>query len=214
MLRQAGHRASSHTSKLTLPAAALPDWVEVGHRLCYVSKTNSNVSHHVQVKKIEERRQTVLVTFEMDKKIWKRVPFSEISRMGDGSLRPLWKPEPSVATVPKKPTDFKKAEGVEDEAEVVSVSQAPTVEGPKSGDDEKDVVAVDGPPKEAESPAPHAATPALTSQAAGDDSEEEREQQMARRMRRVQRQSREQALRSRSRTPKKKSHCYVPGHMV
>lgn len=217
VLRQAGRRATTPAAKLTLPAAALPEWVEVGHRLCYVSKNNSSVPHHVTVKKIEERKQTVLVTFDVDKKIWKRVPFEDISKMGDGALRPVWKPGTAVASVPKKPADFAKVEGSEDEVEVVAVAGRASAEESQPGSSGQVALDVQGPlPLEESGPRSSAAAGAggdsATMKAAEHSSEEEREELMSRRMRRVQRSTREQALRSRSRTPKK-SPFYVPGHM-
>merc|ERR1719440_1160042 len=91
------------------------------------------MTHHVIVKQIEERKQTALVVFEMDKKVWKRVPFQEISKIGEGALRPLWKPEPMMTTVPQRPADFEKKEDDEEEEAVV---QGP--EGPPKADEEAD----------------------------------------------------------------------------
>eukprot|EP00927_Polykrikos_kofoidii_P050573 TRINITY_DN44468_c0_g1_i1.p1 TRINITY_DN44468_c0_g1~~TRINITY_DN44468_c0_g1_i1.p1 ORF type:complete len:207 (-),score=40.06 TRINITY_DN44468_c0_g1_i1:96-716(-) len=195
-LRLNAHRSSATAARLTLPASALPDWVEVGHRLCYISRTNKNVTHYVKVSKIEERKQTVLVVFEMDKRVWKRVPFAEISKAGDGSLRPLWKPEPSVASCPSRPAQFVAGE---DDVQVTSVAMAgKQVQGPLGEDDSRgstaEVMSTSGEP-----------------QMAVGDSEDERQEQMERRMRRMQRTNAEKA-RSRSRSPKKKSLCYVPGH--
>merc|ERR1719482_1717221 len=111
VLRHAGAKPTPTSSKgMIIPASALPDWIEVGATVCYVSKSNSSMTHHVKVKAIEERKQTVLVVFEMDKKVWKRVPFSEINKLGDGSLRPLWKPEPVLMSCPQRPADHDKPE--------------------------------------------------------------------------------------------------------
>mmetsp|Transcript_124840 Transcript_124840/g.249293 ORF Transcript_124840/g.249293 Transcript_124840/m.249293 type:complete len:166 (+) Transcript_124840:84-581(+) len=99
---------SSHLSKKESKGQVvhvLPDWVKVNSRLCYVSRSNGQV-HHVLVKKIEERHQMVLIVFERDRKSWKRVPFSEIPRVGDGALRPLWKQSVQPQTVSNRPTDY------------------------------------------------------------------------------------------------------------
>mmetsp|Transcript_34055 Transcript_34055/g.90738 ORF Transcript_34055/g.90738 Transcript_34055/m.90738 type:complete len:157 (-) Transcript_34055:189-659(-) len=81
----------------------LPDWVKLNARLCYVSRRNGQ-SHHVFVKKIEQRRKVVLITFEQDPKVWKRIAFNDIKKLGDGALRPLWKKAEATAT--EKPRHF------------------------------------------------------------------------------------------------------------
>lgn len=200
---------------MTIPAAALPDWVEVGMRLCYVSKSNANVTHHVKVKQIEERKQTVLVVFEMDKKVWKRVPFSEISRVGEGSLRPLWKPEPIMSTVPERPANFEREEGdkADDDAEVMSVQGPPTAAEAAS---ESAASQPDDPGDEVSVVTPVSASASASTAVASidDDSEEERQAQMARRMKRMEKARMTQGSKSRSRSPKKKSYICVPGHMA
>merc|ERR1712187_873310 len=164
---------------------------------------------------IEERKQTVLIIFEHDKKIWKRVPFNEISRMGDGTLRPLWKPDPVVASCPSRPTDFEKVGG--DDLEVAVVVEGPQGPPPKEEGEEEDATegeapaAQDSAPPSAASAAP--AAPAASSTTIDDESEEERQAQMARRMRRMEKQKLERA-KSKSRSPKRKSVCYVPGHCI
>eukprot|EP00971_Amphidinium_carterae_P323714 6433295-Amphidinium_carterae.2 len=94
-----------------LVAKVLPDWVQENARMCYVSRSNGE-THHVLVKKIEQRlscnlsamwswhwfrmvadiarHKMVLIVFEKDKKIWKRVPFKDIALLGDSVLKPLW----------------------------------------------------------------------------------------------------------------------------
>merc|ERR1712176_1441968 len=47
---------------------------------------------------IEENRQTVTIFFEQDKKVWKKVPFAECTKTGEGTLRPVWKAAKPVAT--------------------------------------------------------------------------------------------------------------------
>eukprot|EP00928_Gymnodinium_smaydae_P099623 TRINITY_DN9561_c0_g1_i2.p1 TRINITY_DN9561_c0_g1~~TRINITY_DN9561_c0_g1_i2.p1 ORF type:complete len:244 (-),score=56.66 TRINITY_DN9561_c0_g1_i2:155-799(-) len=206
-LRLNPHRSSHTADKLRLPAASLPDWVEVGHVLCYVSRSNNSVTHHVKVQKIEERKQTVLVTFEMDKKVWKRVPFSEISRLGDGSLRPMWKPEPTVASCsrPEGP-----AAEAEDEVEVTGAVEGPSLPGPQNKDDEK--ASEEAGAEAASNQTSPAMKPAQSSATVDVDSEDERKEQMERRMRRMQNLNANKEQRSRSRSPKKKSLFYVPGH--
>lgn len=122
--------------------AQLPDWVERGTSLVYVSKSN-NSHHTVKVKAIEERKQTVVIVFESDRRIWKRVPFAHISKIGDSVLQPLWKNMESP-TVPNRPKGF-----VDDSA---GVEQGPVL-GPApasvedvaadSGDDDDKVEIVD-----------------------------------------------------------------------
>jgi len=96
----------SHLKERKTPAVVhtLPDWVQVNARLCYVSKRDGQ-SHHVFVKKIEQRQQMVLIFFENDRRVWKRVPFAEVNKLGDGTLKPLWK-RTQAATVPQRPKDF------------------------------------------------------------------------------------------------------------
>jgi len=92
-------------AKVSKPAAALPSWVKKGNTLVYLSKSKRGGSHRVIVKAVEEPKQAVLIFFEQDQKVWKRVPFSEISCMEDSTLRPVWKqaqpaaqgPQPMVA---------------------------------------------------------------------------------------------------------------------
>eukprot|EP00928_Gymnodinium_smaydae_P037268 TRINITY_DN258_c1_g1_i1.p1 TRINITY_DN258_c1_g1~~TRINITY_DN258_c1_g1_i1.p1 ORF type:complete len:658 (+),score=161.50 TRINITY_DN258_c1_g1_i1:78-1976(+) len=69
------------------PGPALPEWIGVGQKLEYVNKASNGMTMDVQVEKVEEKKKTVLVTFEKDKKVTKRVPFSEIDASGDGTLR-------------------------------------------------------------------------------------------------------------------------------
>jgi len=68
----------------------LPEWLKPGSRCCYVSKSSGS-THSVKVKKIDERQQAVTIVFEQDPRTWKKVPFSECSKLGDGTLRPVWK---------------------------------------------------------------------------------------------------------------------------
>eukprot|EP00929_Paragymnodinium_shiwhaense_P090393 TRINITY_DN50583_c0_g1_i1.p1 TRINITY_DN50583_c0_g1~~TRINITY_DN50583_c0_g1_i1.p1 ORF type:complete len:188 (+),score=48.96 TRINITY_DN50583_c0_g1_i1:110-673(+) len=112
-LRVSQRSAATTVSRMQMTAAMLPNWIEVGHTVCYVSKSSAGMTHHVKISKIEERKQTVLVVFESNQKVWKRIPFSEISKLGDGSLRPLWKPEPVMSTVPSKPSGPPAKEEVE-----------------------------------------------------------------------------------------------------
>mmetsp|Transcript_1785 Transcript_1785/g.5262 ORF Transcript_1785/g.5262 Transcript_1785/m.5262 type:complete len:186 (-) Transcript_1785:197-754(-) len=99
VLRLSGGMGSTGGSaaKMTIPAGALPDWLKVGAVCVYMSQSRGD-SHRVKIKAIEERKQTVLFTFEQDKRVWKRVPFSEIRKTGDGALRPVWKETPQIAT--------------------------------------------------------------------------------------------------------------------
>lgn len=78
-------------------AASLPEWLKPSSRCCYVSKSNGS-THSVKVKKIDERQQAVTIVFEQDPRTWKKVPFSECSKLGDGTLRPVWKGSSQVST--------------------------------------------------------------------------------------------------------------------
>mmetsp|Transcript_83095 Transcript_83095/g.164842 ORF Transcript_83095/g.164842 Transcript_83095/m.164842 type:complete len:262 (-) Transcript_83095:37-822(-) len=78
-------------------AASLPEWLKPGSRCCYVSKSSGS-THSVKVKKIDERQQAVTIFFEQDPRTWKKVPFSECSKLGDGTLRPVWKGSAQVST--------------------------------------------------------------------------------------------------------------------
>ncbi|CAL1137667.1 unnamed protein product [Cladocopium goreaui] len=101
VLRQ-GVRPSS-SSRSTIPIV-LPDWCEKGTSLVYISKSNGQ-AHTVTVEKIEERQQMVVIRFDSNRKVWKRVPFVEVRKFGDGTLRPLWK-KTEVSTVPERPKNY------------------------------------------------------------------------------------------------------------
>mmetsp|Transcript_22738 Transcript_22738/g.51912 ORF Transcript_22738/g.51912 Transcript_22738/m.51912 type:complete len:164 (-) Transcript_22738:115-606(-) len=107
----------SHVKRKETPSAVhvLPDWVQENARMCYVSRSNGE-THHVLVKKIEQRHKMVLIVFEKDKKIWKRVPFKDIALLGDSVLKPLWKQNAVAATVPAKPADYVAISDEEQEA--------------------------------------------------------------------------------------------------
>ena len=70
----------------------------------YISKSNGQ-AHTVTVEKIEERQQMVVIRFDSNRKVWKRIPFVEVRKFGDGTLRPLWK-KTEVSTVPERPKNF------------------------------------------------------------------------------------------------------------
>lgn len=75
----------------------MPEWLKPGSRCCYVSKSSGS-THNVKVKKIDERQQAVTIVFEQDPRTWKKVPFSECSKLGDGTLRPVWKASSQVSS--------------------------------------------------------------------------------------------------------------------
>lgn len=183
---------------MKITAKMLPEWIEVGNRLLYASKSNPSNSQHVKVTKIEEARQAVLVVFEVNKKIWKRVPFAEISKFGDGSLRPLWKKseaEQPMLSCPERP----QGDELEDPEEPAEPAEGEEVAGPQ------------GPPAAGGADSPPPAEPAAASLTiSADDSDEERKEQMERRMRRMKKV--QERAKSRSRSPKGKSAIYVPGH--
>jgi len=139
-----------------LTAVKLPDWCEQGASLVYISRSNGQ-AHNVVVSACEERKQTVLIKFEADRRIWKRVPYTEVKKFGDGTLRPLWK-KMEVATVPSKPSDYVEAE---DEAaeEVAGCTAGPVVgpQGPPS--DDEDAVVVSVPPAPAPEPTAEESSP-------------------------------------------------------
>mmetsp|Transcript_12096 Transcript_12096/g.37852 ORF Transcript_12096/g.37852 Transcript_12096/m.37852 type:complete len:161 (-) Transcript_12096:194-676(-) len=120
------HLPKTETKSLVQP---LPEWVKVNARLCYVSKSNGQ-SHHVLVKKVEERQKMVVIIFEQNRKTWKRVPFSEIAKLGDGTLRPLWK-QSAAPTVANKPRDYIEIDDAEEEEEAAGPPLGPA---PSQGD--------------------------------------------------------------------------------
>mmetsp|Transcript_82160 Transcript_82160/g.190787 ORF Transcript_82160/g.190787 Transcript_82160/m.190787 type:complete len:236 (+) Transcript_82160:76-783(+) len=81
---------AAESQHVRIPASSLPQWLKLGAKCCYMSKTTGGM-HTVKVQKIDERQQMVTVVFEQDKKNGKKVPFAECSKMGDGTLRPVWK---------------------------------------------------------------------------------------------------------------------------
>eukprot|EP00438_Fugacium_kawagutii_P036343 Skav232456 [mRNA] locus=scaffold75:39528:44275:- [translate_table: standard] len=101
VLRQGVRPSSSSRSAIPI---VLPDWCEKGTSLVYISKSNGQ-AHTVTVEKIEDRQQMVVIRFDSNRKVWKRVPFIEVRKFGDGTLRPLWK-KTEVATVPERPKNF------------------------------------------------------------------------------------------------------------
>ncbi|CAJ1451038.1 unnamed protein product [Effrenium voratum] len=113
----------------------LPDWCEKGTNLVYISKSNGQ-AHTVQVEKIEERQQMVVIRFDSNRKVWKRVPFIEVRKFGDGTLRPLWK-KTEVATVPQKPANFVDVDAVSGPAPnpnpVVDAEPSPEEVSPEAG---------------------------------------------------------------------------------
>eukprot|EP00933_Yihiella_yeosuensis_P054186 TRINITY_DN52576_c0_g1_i1.p1 TRINITY_DN52576_c0_g1~~TRINITY_DN52576_c0_g1_i1.p1 ORF type:complete len:181 (-),score=22.98 TRINITY_DN52576_c0_g1_i1:85-555(-) len=126
VLRLGGAAPKVTSAQATIiPASALPEWVKVGSMSCYVSQSNGE-THTVKIKTIEERKQTVLIVFEADKRIWKRVPFSGISKTGDGMLRPVWK-APAVAApgCAPRPVDDVAEEIIDDDVvEVIDKASA------------------------------------------------------------------------------------------
>lgn len=109
----------------TRPSASsrLPEWCSKGAKLQYISKSRGD-AHMVEVEKIEEKMQAVLIRFEQDRRTWKRVPFREVSVICDGTLRPLWKKvgADAPATVLQKPDGFVMEE-VPDSEEEANMAQ-------------------------------------------------------------------------------------------
>lgn len=92
---------AASTSHAKILATSLPDWVKVGSRCCYVSKSSGGM-HNVKIQKVDEKQQMVTVIFEQDSKCGKQIPFAECNKTGDGTLRPIWKPSQRIA--PSDPT--------------------------------------------------------------------------------------------------------------
>jgi len=68
--------------------AKLPPWIALGKKLHWWSESQKkNMS--VRVTKIDDKKNLVIVTFEVDEKVWKSVPFSKIGQKDC----PLRKPE-------------------------------------------------------------------------------------------------------------------------
>ncbi|CAE8597652.1 unnamed protein product [Polarella glacialis] len=144
VLRQ--HKApppgSSHRSSIPVQ---LPNWCTPETSCVYISKSNGQ-AHNVKVEKCEDRHQTVLVRFEADRKVWKRVPYVEVKKFGDGTLRPLWK-KTEVPTAPGKPENWIDIEDDSEKPGPMAEAVDPTVAGPE--DDESPVeVAEEAPKKE------------------------------------------------------------------
>lgn len=135
---RAGQAQSSYP-RSTVPLV-LPDWVEDGANLVYISKSKGD-AHQVTVAGIDKRKQMVKIRFESDRRVWKLVPFIEIKKFGDGTLRPLWK-KTEVATVPMKPKDFVEPEE-EDLEPALAEAVDPTEAAPD--DEEPEDVAMVGP---------------------------------------------------------------------
>eukprot|EP00931_Biecheleriopsis_adriatica_P061678 TRINITY_DN3709_c0_g1_i2.p1 TRINITY_DN3709_c0_g1~~TRINITY_DN3709_c0_g1_i2.p1 ORF type:complete len:168 (-),score=45.39 TRINITY_DN3709_c0_g1_i2:98-601(-) len=130
------------STKMTIPVV-LPDWCEKGTSLVYISKSNG-AAHTVKVEKIEERQQMVVIRFESDRKIWKRVPFMEVKRFGDGTLRPLWK-KTEVATVPSRPANFVDNDDDEEPAADAGPVESMTAPSPELVQDEEEAAGMKRP---------------------------------------------------------------------
>mmetsp|Transcript_30137 Transcript_30137/g.81612 ORF Transcript_30137/g.81612 Transcript_30137/m.81612 type:complete len:340 (-) Transcript_30137:90-1109(-) len=143
VLRNQLRGTTQHSYLPSLPII-LPDWVEVGSTLVYISRSKGD-AHSVNVAAIDKRKQMVRIRFESDRRVWKLVPFNEIKKFGDGTLRPLWK-KTEVATVPKKPKDFV---DLEEEEPLPEFAEAvdPTDAAPDFEDDE-DMIGPRRPPLE------------------------------------------------------------------
>lgn len=122
-------RAPSFPNRAARVALPLPDWVEKGTTLVYISKSKGD-AHSVRVEKIEDRKQCVVIRFEADHRVWKRVPFAEIKKFGDGTLRPLWK-KTEVATVPERPKDFVDVPDESDNEPEADIMVQPVNTGPQ-----------------------------------------------------------------------------------
>merc|ERR1719183_1886218 len=58
---------------------SLPSWIAVGRKLHWWSESQKkNMS--VKVTKVDEKKGLVFVTFEVDQKVWKSVPFTKIGK--------------------------------------------------------------------------------------------------------------------------------------
>mmetsp|Transcript_114840 Transcript_114840/g.324565 ORF Transcript_114840/g.324565 Transcript_114840/m.324565 type:complete len:252 (-) Transcript_114840:121-876(-) len=138
------------TKHAKIPRSALPDWLKIGAKCCYVSKSKNGGLHNVKVQKIDEKQQVVTVVFEQDVNSGKKVPFAECSRTGDGTLRPVFKspqqaqtqpqpraqPQPQAATSSTPPTPAS-ASGCIGEVAAMRPLGAYAVEDISSGDEGK-----------------------------------------------------------------------------
>mmetsp|Transcript_60072 Transcript_60072/g.143096 ORF Transcript_60072/g.143096 Transcript_60072/m.143096 type:complete len:837 (+) Transcript_60072:73-2583(+) len=108
-------RNFSAPAAVSAPKAAgkLPSWVKLDSVVTYISKSRGD-GHHVRVEKIDDKQQVVTIRFEEDRRVWKKIPFSEVNEFDDSSLRPLWKKSTGSAaaaavaapTVPARPDGF------------------------------------------------------------------------------------------------------------
>lgn len=120
-----------------IPASTLPEWLRLGARCCYVS--SSGGMHNVRVQKVDEAKQTVIIIFEEDPRNGKKVPFAEITKSGDGTLRPVWKASQQAATCAPPPGGLRPTGGGAGKATAASTAGPPAqrqVEDiPSSGDE-------------------------------------------------------------------------------
>mmetsp|Transcript_22729 Transcript_22729/g.34131 ORF Transcript_22729/g.34131 Transcript_22729/m.34131 type:complete len:178 (-) Transcript_22729:133-666(-) len=164
VLRLGGQTGKAPSGGSTIPTAALPEWLKEGAVCIYTSQSRGD-SHRVKVKALEERKQTVLFTFEADKRVWKRVSYME-AKGGSGALRPAWKENLQVAGCEGPPPEMlaqmKQARAAE--ASAAAAAPKPTAPEPRPQaaasakaapaattevSDDDDVEAVGGPPAKA-----------------------------------------------------------------
>mmetsp|Transcript_61714 Transcript_61714/g.191124 ORF Transcript_61714/g.191124 Transcript_61714/m.191124 type:complete len:263 (-) Transcript_61714:10-798(-) len=128
---------AAESQHVKIPASALPQWLKPASRCCYVSKT-TGAMHNVKVQKIDERSQTVTVVFEADAKNGKKVPFAECSKMGDGTLRPVWKANQQVAGPAPAPAGTKAEARAEAPARPAKAATSEVEDIVSSGDEGKE----------------------------------------------------------------------------
>lgn len=152
------------TTHARIPASALPAWMKIGARCCYVSKSSG--MHSVKVQKIDEKKQLVTVVFEADSNSGKQVPFHECSKTGDGTLRPVFKAGQSSAAstsaplvAPSKP-----------QATVPVARSEVEAKKPRSADPVEDLVSSGDEETKKKKPSKDTAGPKPTSAARGDSS--------------------------------------------
>mmetsp|Transcript_57671 Transcript_57671/g.134338 ORF Transcript_57671/g.134338 Transcript_57671/m.134338 type:complete len:1012 (-) Transcript_57671:75-3110(-) len=80
-------RASQKPAGPQQSAATLPQWVSLGAKLRWWSESQ-NKHHNVRVSKVDEKQRLVFVTFELNSKVWKSVPFSLLGRSSCPLLPP------------------------------------------------------------------------------------------------------------------------------
>lgn len=75
--RNSGSRQQAAPTAAAAPRAKLPNWIHVGQRLGYLSKSTGKLCE-VLVDKVVEAKKEVVIVFAEDRQTWKGIPFSVI----------------------------------------------------------------------------------------------------------------------------------------